>query len=218
MEKKQLKIPGFIFGIIGILIACIIFLIFVQVPFSKKYSTYETSHASAAAEIQKYNDYLSRADQVQASIDSMKKKYEENIGKLTVNSTKSAQDIRDMLKKLDYDLSTLSVAKGVVDAEGRTSSTGDPLYSTSINFTFTASYQKMLDTLNYFETESDGAYYISTMSIAQNGGGDSSETSIAADKSDYVVALTMNLYYFNITEDDSSSTNVSASSTESSAS
>ncbi len=144
MEKKQLKIPGFIFGIIGILIACIIFLIFVQVPFSKKYSTYETSHASAAAEIQKYNDYLSRADQVQASIDSMKKKYEENIGKLTVNSTKSAQDIRDMLKKLDYDLSTLSVAKGVVDAEGRTSSTGDPLYSTSINFTFTASYQKCL--------------------------------------------------------------------------
>lgn len=196
-KKQQIKIPTYIWIIAAILVVCIIFLIFVQVPFSQKYPTYEKNHASAVAEISKYNDYIQRADEVQASIDSMKKQYEEESDQLYVNAKKTAKDIRDMLKKLDYDLSTLSVTEGVIDPQGRASSTGDPLYTTTINFTFTASYQKMLDTFEYFETESDGSYYISSMSIGGVEDEDGKQKDVAVTSRDYEVSLTMNLYYFN---------------------
>lgn len=196
-KKQQIKIPSYIWIIAAILVACIIFLIFVQVPFSQRYPEYERNHNSAAAQIQTYESYRARADEVQASIDKMKKQYEEESAKLFVNAKTTAEDIRKMLKKLDYDLSTLSVEEGVTDSQGRTSSTGDPLYSTVINFTFTASYQKMLETLDYFETQSDGSYYISnmTINIAEENG---QKSTASATTADYSVTLTMNLYYFKV--------------------
>ena len=198
-KKQQINIPKYIWIIAGILVLCIIFLIFVQVPFSKKLPVYNEAHTSAVAEISKYNDYLARADEVQKSIEQMKEKYEKESDKLFVNATKTTDDIRAMLKKLNYDLSTLSVQKGVADALGRTSSTGDPLYSTVINFEFTATKQKMLETLDYFESESNGSYYISQLSLDKVGQTDSQgkEVSVKASDESYSVHLTMNLYYFN---------------------
>lgn len=197
MDKKQINIPKYIWIIAAILAVCIIFLIFVQVPFSKKLPEYNAAHTSAVAQISTYNDYLARADSVQKSIDEMKKKYEKESDKLFINATKTSDDIRAMLKKLNYDLSTLSVQKGVADSAGRVSSTGDPLYSTVINFSFTATKQKMLETFNYFESESNGSYYISQLNISkaennQNAG----ETSVSTTDGSFNVSLTMNLYYF----------------------
>lgn len=209
MDKKQINIPKYIWIIAAILAVCIIFLIFVQVPFSKKLPDYNSAHTSAVAQINTYNDYLARADDVQKSIDEMKKKYEKESDKLFVNATKTSDDIRAMLKKLNYDLSTLSVQKGVADAAGRVSSTGDPLYSTVINFDFTASKQKMLETLKYFESESNGSYYISQLNISKDSNKNATETSVKATDESYTVSLTMNLYYF---YQDTTKTQVSAES------
>lgn len=197
-KKQQINIPKYIWIIAAILVVCIIFLIFVQVPFSNKLPEYNAAHTSAVAQINQYNDYLARADQVQQSIDNMKKLYEKESDKLFVNATKTTDDIRAMLKKLNYDLSTLSVQKGVVDGAGRVSSTGDPLYSTVINFDFTATKQKMLETFNYFETESNGSYYISQLSI--NKPDNNGEESAKVSNESYSVSLTMNLYYFKPTD------------------
>lgn len=193
-KKQQINIPKYIWIIAAILAVCIIFLIFVQVPFSNKLPEYNAAHTSAVAQINQYNDYLARADQVQQNIDNMKKQYEKESDKLFVNATKTTDDIRAMLKKLNYDLSTLSVQKGVVDGAGRVSSTGDPLYSTVINFAFTATKQKMLETFNYFEAESNGSYYISQLSI--NKPDNNGEESAKISDESYSVNLTMNLYYF----------------------
>lgn len=220
-NKQQIKIPSYIWIIAAILVVCIIFLIFVQVPFSKQYATYEKDHASAAAEIQKYENYLARADEVQASIDRMKKEYDEESQKLFVNAKTTSEDIRKMLKKLKYDISTLSVQKGVEDSQHRVSSTGAPLYSTVINYTFTASYDDMLETLDYFESQSNGSYYISNMTIQiaedeENSG--ESKPKVAASAEEYTVVMTMNLYYFNPDAKSSVSTSsTSSTSSESSA-
>lgn len=192
-KKQQISVPKYIWVIAAILVACIIFLIFVQTPFSQKFSGYETAHASATSQINQYNEYLAKADEVQASIDKMKKQYEEESEKLFVNVTKSSDDIRTMLQKLGYDLSTLSVQKGVPDAQGRASSTGDPLYSTVITYSFKVTRQKAIETLKYFESESNGAYYISNLSLTLVG--DDEKTAKSEDM--YNVSLVMNLYYFN---------------------
>lgn len=212
-KKPQINIPKYIWIIAAILAVCLIFLIFVQVPFSNKLPKYNEAHASAVSQINQYNDYLARADEVQKSIDSMKQKYEKESEKLFVNATKTSDDIRSMLKKLNYDLSTLSVQKGVVDASGTVSSTGDPLYSTVINFEFTATKQKMLETFNYFESESNGSYYISELNIAKVVY-DGQESQKVSSEDAFVVSLTMNLYYFNPSE---SVAVVSQASTEASA-
>ena len=70
----------------------------------------------------------------------------------------------------------------------------DPLYSTVINFAFTATKQKMLETFNYFEAESNGSYYISQLSI--NKPDNNGEESAKISDESYSVNLTMNLYYF----------------------
>lgn len=196
-KKPQINIPKYIWIIAAILAVCLIFLIFVQVPFSNKLPAYNAAHTSAVAQISQYNDYLARADEVQKNIDAMKKLYEKESNKLFINATKTSDDIRAMLKKLDYDLSTLSVQKGVADAAGRSSSTGDPLYSTVINFSFTATKQKMLETFKYFESESNGSYYISQLSISKGSQDNNGQESVKATEESYVVNLTMNLYYFN---------------------
>ncbi|MGN1456342.1 MAG: hypothetical protein ACI4XP_00155 [Acutalibacteraceae bacterium] len=196
-KKPQINIPKYIWIIAAILAVCLIFLIFVQVPFSNKLPAYNAAHTSAVAQISQYNDYLARADEVQKNIDAMKKMYEKESNKLFINATKTSDDIRAMLKKLDYDLSTLSVQKGVADAAGRSSSTGDPLYSTVINFSFTATKQKMLETFKYFESESNGSYYISQLSISKGSQDNNGQESVKATEESYVVNLTMNLYYFN---------------------
>ncbi|MDD6488611.1 MAG: hypothetical protein PUG48_02195 [Clostridia bacterium] len=200
-NKQQINIPKYIWIIAAILVVCIIFLIFVQVPFSNKLPAYQSTHASAVSQISQYNDYLARADEVQKSIDNMKKEYEKESDKLFVNAKKTSDDIRTMLKKLDYDLSTLSVQKGVADKEKRVSSTGDPLYSTVITFDFTATKQKMIETLKYFESESNGSYYISQLSLNKTEDktttDKTSETSVKSSAQTYDVSLKMNLYYFN---------------------
>lgn len=185
MDKKQQSIPKFIWVIAGVLVVCIIFLIMVQVPFSQKFDTYQKDHASAASEISMYNDYLRREKEVSQNVAKMKAKYEAESQKLFVNGTKTADDIRDMLVDLDYDPTQLSVQKGVVDSEGRVSSSGDPLYTTIVEYQFSATEEELIKTLAYFEKESKGSYYVTNVNTRPaNRDDDEVLASVPDDKTD----------------------------------
>lgn len=204
MEKKQsIKIPKFVWVLAFIIVICIVFLIAVQIPFTQKLDKYNKDHESATSQINQYKDYLERATEVQDSIDKMKKQCEEKEKTLTINAEKTADDIRDMLKNLDYDLSTLSIAERKADTEGRISATGDPLYATTIDFRFTSTEQKLLDTLKYFESESDGSYYVSQIVIKEatvDSTGDESEQPVQSAEVLYDVTLKIQLYFFDMSK------------------
>ena len=73
MEKKQqFKIPGFVIAIAVILLVALLFLIFGFMKFTGQIDTYNRDHASATAEINKYQDYLNRSTQVEEDIARMK--------------------------------------------------------------------------------------------------------------------------------------------------
>lgn len=231
MDKKQsMTIPKFVWVILLIVVVCIIFLIAVQIPFSQKIDKYNSDHQSADAQINMYKDYLARADEVQASINKMKAECEKKSAALTVNAEKTADDIRDMLKNLDYDLSSLAINERKPDSEGRVSSTGDPLYVTTIKFSFTTTEKKLIETLKFFESESNGSYFVSKISVSEEdkkatttagetateGSGKNVES---ADKL-YVTTLEIQLYFFDMTKNQanvSASSGTSASTSESSA-
>ncbi len=212
MNKKQsMTIPTFVWVLIGIIVVSIIFLIAVHIPFTGKIDKYNKDHASATSLIEQYKDYLARAAEVQSNIDQMMKECSEMNEELTINASKTTDDFRVMLQNLDYDLSTLSVTKGRADSKGRVSATGDPLYVTTIRYAFTANETKLLDTLKYFESESNGAYFVSKLSVkeetttnknqtAESGQTQVSQQSISSAGRLYSATLEIQLYYFDMSK------------------
>lgn len=196
MDKKQLTIPTFVWVIAVAAILSILFIIFVQVPYNKQAPKYDADHASAQSEISMYKDYLARADQVSKQNAEMSKQYQELSNEMFINATQTADDVRTMLGKLGYSLSTLSVTEG--SDTGVISSTGNPLYVTNIGYTFTTTKQKALETLKYFEEESQGAYFISSLNFSKvNADSDTQISSAKSSASDlYTVNLTISLYYY----------------------
>ena len=217
-NKQQMKIPKFIWALAVILVICLIFLIAFQVPFSQKIDTYAKDHASAEAQISQYKDYIARSTEVKSKISKLQKEVSETNVKLTVNASKTADDVREMLKNIDYDFSTLSVQEGQPDEEGRMSETGDPLYATSITFSFTSTEQKLVETLKYFESKSDGSYFITRMNIKKpekysDTGEESSKTSVPSASQLYVTTLEIKLYYFDLTQNQSADIDADADTT-----
>ncbi len=224
-KKQQITIPKFLWVLAGILVVCIIFLIAIQIPFSGKIDKYEKDHASATSQIDVYKDYLERHDAVTKSIDNMKEECSKMDQQLTINASKTVDDISAMLKSLDYDPSSLSVTEGKVDSKGGVSANGDPLCVTTIRFAFTSTEKKLIDTLRYFETKSQGAYFISKLSISEDkktvgetSAGAASQQSISAANKLYVCNLEIQLYYFDASKNTKNKTSSGSSKTASSSS
>ncbi len=211
MNKKQsITIPKFVWVILLILVVCIIFLVAVQIPFSQKIDKYNADHVSADSTINMYKDYLNRADEVKASIEEMKKECETKTQTLTMNADTTADDIRDMLNDLDYDLSSLSINERRPDPSGKVSATGDPLYVTTIKFSFTTTEKKLIETLKYFESESKGSYFVSKISVTEaedkantttgETAKEGSKKPAASADTLYDATLEIQLYFFDMTK------------------
>ena len=208
-KKQQVSLPKFIWVLAGILVVCIIFLIAVQIPFSQKIDAYNKDHASAVSQISVYEDYLRRADEVRKQIDELKKEISAKNEKLSLDPNKTIDDIRDLLEKHDMDLSTLTISDGYADSEGGVSASGDPLYVVNLTYNFTATKQKLMEALTYFEAESQGAYFITNISISkvekdevQPSGAESSKVSGTPAGTLYEITLTISLYYFDLSKNE----------------
>ncbi|MBQ1659010.1 MAG: hypothetical protein II059_04115 [Clostridia bacterium] len=199
MDKKQLKIPTYFLVIIAVLILSIIFIFVVQVPFSQKLDTYNRDHASATSQISKYNDYLNRANEVSTKNAEMKAEYEANSRKLFSNANMSPDDIRDALTTFNYELVSLDISEGVVDPKGRSAVAGEPLYLTNVKYRFVGTEDNIRSTLDYLETQSEGAYFINDMSITlPKAAGSNDETVKTFNPTlKYEANINMSLYYFN---------------------
>lgn len=199
-NKKQLKISGFIIAIAVILVMSIIFLIAVQVPFLQKKDDFEAKHASATSKINYYNSYLNNASTVESNIAKMIEEYQTKNPILYDNATKTPNEIRSVLNNLKYELTSLSIATGVADSQGRTTVEGAQLLATSVNFRFSGTKDDLKKTLDYLEMDADGTYYINQVTVAPHV--DSGETTAASTTGvagvgvKYDFTILMSLYYF----------------------
>ncbi len=219
-----MKIPGYVFGIIGIVIAAIIYFFVVQVPFSQEQPELEKQHQADASQLQVYEDAEADKENLKARVSSMKEKYEKDSEELFINATQSPDDIMDMLRHSKTRPTTYRISEQTKDEKNRQSSSGDSLYSTDISITFNALDDAQIKSvLNYFESASKGAYYVDKLDIkaiektaqelnaaeSSDKDGDSkkesSKNESSAAKSDlsslfytgkYQVTITLKLYYF----------------------
>ncbi len=206
-KKQQVALPKFIWALAAILVICIIFLVAVQIPFGQKIETYNSEHAAAESQVSEYMYYLKNADTIKAAVDQMESEASEKNAKLTVDPNKTVDDIRDLLAKHQMDLTTLSITAGVADQAGGVSASGDPLYVSTLKYNFISTQQKIVETLGYFENESQGAYIISGISIEEEeldktvtSGEDSSKVSAPSAQQLFNTTLTIKLYYFDMSK------------------
>ncbi len=216
-NKKQLKISGFIIAIGIIIVMAIVFLFAVQVPFMQRIDGYNEKHESATSKINYYNSYLSNANSVEAAIASMIEMYQTKNPILFTNATKTPNEIRTALKKLKYDVGSLTISTGVGDSQGRTTVEGGQLMATAIGFRFSGTTDDLKKTLDYLELQADGAYYINNVSITPHvetkvvEGSDVVSVSTAAKDAKYDYNISMSLYYFEKVEIVEPSSSVAAS-------
>ena len=215
-NKKQLKISGFIIAIAVILVMSIVFLIAVQVPFLQQKDGFEKKHASATSKINYYNSYLSNASAIESNIASMIEEYQTKNPILYDNATKTPNEIRTVLEKMKYELTSLSIATGVADSQGRKTVEGGKLMYTSVNFRFSGTKDDLKKSLDYLEMDADGTYYI--ISVAADPTVESgtttttSTTGVAGSGIKYDFTIQMALYYFEKVEIATTSSTASAAS------
>ncbi|MEE3403823.1 MAG: hypothetical protein VZR73_07045 [Acutalibacteraceae bacterium] len=215
-NKKQLKISGFIIAIAVILVMSIVFLIAVQVPFLQQKDGFEKKHASATSKINYYNSYLSNASAIESNIASMIEEYQTKNPILYDNATKTPNEIRTVLEKMKYELTSLSIATGVADSQGRKTVEGGKLMYTSVNFRFSGTKDDLKKSLDYLEMDADGTYYI--ISVAADPTIESGSTTTTSTKGvagsgiKYDFTIQMALYYFEKVEIATTSSTASAAS------
>lgn len=223
MENKG-SIPKYIFALIAIILVCLIFLFVVQVPFLSAQPQLEKQHQADASQLQIYQNAYANRESLTSEVQSMKEKYESDSASLFVNANKSPSDIMKMLSSSKTDPTTYSISEPRADKKGRKSSGGDTLYSTDVSIVFDSLDDVEIETvLNYFESVSNGAYYVDEVSIKaiekkitatdaedSEGDGESKAESKTESKSGstkdvltslyytgkYEVSITLKLYYF----------------------
>ena len=215
-NKKQLKISGFIIAIAVILVLSIVFLIAVQVPFLQQKDGFEKKHASATSKINYYNSYLSNASAIESNIASMIEEYQTKNPILYDNATKTPNEIRTVLEKMKYQLTSLSSSTGVADSQGRKTVEGGKLMYTSVVFRFSGTKDDLKKSLDYLEMDADGTYYI--ISVAADPTIESGSTTTTSTKGvagsgiKYDFTIQMALYYFEKVEIATTSSTASAAS------
>lgn len=165
MENKG-SIPKYIFALIAIILVCLIFLFVVQMPFLSEQPKLEKQHQADASQLKIYQDAYANESNLKAEVESMKEEYESKSASFFINANKSPEDIIKMLAASKTEPTTYSISEPRADKKGRKSSTGDTLYSTDISIAFDSLDDVEIETvLNYFETTSNGAYYVDDMTV-----------------------------------------------------
>lgn len=221
MENKN-KIPTYVFALIAIVIVAVIYIFVVQIPFSKAQPGLEAEHQSAASQLKIYEDAFADIENLRKDVSDMKAKYEKDSASLFINASQSPKDIMKMLKESKTQPTTYKISEQKVDDKGRKSSGGDLLYSTDISITFDALDDAQIKSvLNYFESASNGAYYVDKIDIkavernSQDIAKESTDEESGKDESKaesskssgnnlsslyftgkYQVTITLKLYYF----------------------
>lgn len=184
MESKN-SFPKYIIAIALIIIVALVFFFVVQLPFLNKQPELERQHQSDASQLKIYQDAYADRENLAARVSSMKTQYEKDSQELFINATKSPQDIMDMISASKVQPTTYSVSEQTIDEKGRQSSSGEPLYSTNISITFNSLDETQIGTvLDYFEAQSEGAYYIDNVSISAIEKDTSSDTTGDTDNED----------------------------------
>ena len=198
MEKKQVKIPGYLIAIIITVLLSGIFLFAVMVPFLQQKPDYDEKHESAEKEKASLNPYVENKESIQASIDLLKADYNKKNKVLFQNSRASIRDVVKLIKDYGVKVSYVQTTNGVADAS-ITTVEGGALKKSSVNLTIKATESKYREVLDFIEIDAPRTYYIEHMDFQNTETIEDSEGNkieVSADDVEKTYNLNISLYYF----------------------
>ncbi len=185
------KIPKFIYLLIGTIIALALFSIFVARPLIRDHSKMTSAHQTHLKKVKDYDNALQQEKLIRAEIEKNQKECKNKEKELFVDLDTSSREIEAYCREKKIDLSSYNLSEPRLDSQNRLSTGGYPVETVDISLTYTDTYEKTLNLLKYFETGSNGCYYIKSCSLSQTGD----------DKSEqFATSISMQLYYYNRTE------------------
>lgn len=190
--KKQ-NIPNSVLICVVLLVLFVVLTNVLFIPALSRIDQYNANHDAAVAEVSKYEDTLTNQAKIDEEIKKLTEKYNEEQSLLYVDSKSSIEDLQRIFNQLKITMTSLSRGDGVQDPQGRTSTTGIPLYTTSLEFSFRESLEKTQSLIHYLEQESKGCYFINNISMTP-----------IEKTATYDTRLSVTLYYFDATKMSSS--------------
>ena len=192
------KIPKFFYLLIGTILALVLFIILVATPLIQDGPSMQAAHTKHLQTVRDYENALKLQASIEDEIEKNKKEYEKQKKELFVDLDTSSREIEQYCRNKDIDLNSYNLSKPQTDPQNRVSTGGYPVKTVEISLSYTDTYEKTLNLLKYFETGSNGCYYVKSCSLLEEGEG---------KKDKFNTSVAMTLYYYDLTDDSLQSAN-----------
>ncbi len=191
--KSSQNIPKSIIFFVLLLALFFVLLVVMFIPTFTKIPVYQSNHKTAVSQVEQYESVLADQAEIEAKIEQLTKEYDEKQSELYIDSKSSVEDLQSIFTKLKINISSLTRNEGIADPQGRKSTGGIPLYTTVLNFSYNGNIETTKKLIHYLEQESKGCYFINSLNMSP-----------IEDSKNYVVSFSATLYYFDSTQQVSS--------------
>lgn len=189
------KIPSYLVGLFIILLALALFVPLVLMPYLSNKPIMEQQHAQAQATLRLYEARRNSIEEYKKHVNNLQSRWDELEAEMFVTAGSTTNDLNQMFSNLGITPLSINISDEQEVLPAETSSTGDPLCSIDIALNFTASPDKVLDVIDYFEQKSDGSYYIRTLNFSTVAQTDS-QNGVTVARGDLNTSMNITLYYF----------------------
>ena len=200
MGKKSNKIPGAAVAIVIVLLAGIIFVPAVYMPYKNKKPEMDAKHAAAVEEINMYEDAIANQASIEKNIAQLQAEWDEFYKEMFIDASSSLNEIEAKIRETDFFIQSFKKDDGQKDPEGAVSFTGAPLYYQQITIDGYSDEETLIEVLKAIEEESVGCYYVKTLTA------DTLDKEVeigehhTAKEGDLKVNMVIYLYYYNESE------------------
>ncbi len=200
MAKKNNKIPGAAVAIAIVLLAGIVFVPAVYMPYKNKKPQMDADHEAAVEEINMYEEAIANQASIEKNINDLQQQWDEFRKEMFVDASSSLNEIEARLKETDFFVNSFNKEEGQKDPNGAVSFTGAPLYYQQITISGYCSEETLIDVLKGIEEESIGCFYVKTLSATTLENEEEIGEHYTAKEGDLKVDMTIYLYYYNENE------------------
>lgn len=183
MKLKKLPPGGTLYGLALMLVA-VFYFCYAYLPLLDKTAVLNAEHMENREQIaifEGYNRDVPKMKEEIAALNAQKAKAAENA---PLQGVQIINDINAGLIKYGITPQSISMNDESAVTPEILSYDKKPLYFVSIGLGFSAPPDKLNQLLRYFETESDGAYYVTSLSVT------------GQDDEHHIVSLSLNAYYY----------------------
>ncbi len=179
---KNLKVSGIMLYLLGLVLVLLLYFYLIFLPMSARVAQLNLQHEQNTAKLQLYQKELLQADQLNESINTLQAELDKLKSTTSISGKNAADDLGKAMNDTGVVPIQLQIGNETVD-KSKTSGTGEPVCSVPISLQVNCSQEQLQQLLDYFETKSQGAYYVNSVNYA--GG----QVTAPAD-------LSLTLYYF----------------------